>query len=258
MEQGAQELDPIESRPPPFVDARDAEIDAAPDTVWRALCAVLDRSFSRPLSARYARLVGVEDPVASGPRPLDIGSTLPGFHVFSTNPCRELVLAGRHRFSSYALTCTLTPTGRNRTRLRATTHAAFPGPGGLAYRLLVVSSGFHRLGMRRLLAAVAAAARDSAEPDELNRAVALYFRRIPAATGADPDLFAAVFGPAADRLAAEVAALKAEAFALDVDETRGELWDWADRVATALRAAHPDLTADSAERIANYWAYCNK
>ena len=250
----------MESQPLPFVDARTVQIDAAPDAVWHGLCAVLDRSFSRPLSARYARLVGVADPAPTGPRPLAVGSAFPGFHVDSADPFRELVLAGRHRFSRYTLTCALTPTGLHRTHLRATTHAGFPGPAGAAYRLLVISSGFHRLSMHRLLAATAAAAaaRDGAEPDDLNRAVALYFRHIPLAVGADPDLFTAAFGQAAGRLAAEVAALSAEAFAVAVDWTQGDLQHWADRVATALRSAHPDLTAESAERIANYWAYCHR
>lgn len=122
--------------------------------VWQSIGEVLDRSFSEGRSAGYARLVGCADRTAAGPRPLAGGSAYPGFHVLSADPGRELVLVGRHYFSTYALVFRLDETGPGRTRLRAETRARFPGPIGTLYRLLVIGTRGHALSVRRLLAAV--------------------------------------------------------------------------------------------------------
>jgi hypothetical protein len=77
---------------------------------------------------------------------------VPGFRVVEAEPCRRLALRGRHRFSNYALTFVL-----DGDRLRAQTHAAFPGVLGRLYRAAVIGSGGHRLVTRRLLRQVARA-----------------------------------------------------------------------------------------------------
>jgi len=138
----------------PYRDEHTTVVAAGADDVWRSLGVTLDRSFSRPGANRYARLVGCADRTASGPRPLAEGSTLPGFRVAAAVPGRELVLGGRHRFSSYALIFRLEPAGPGRSRLTAETRATFPGPAGGLYRLLVLGTGGHAVGVRRLLAAV--------------------------------------------------------------------------------------------------------
>ncbi|MDQ0955096.1 hypothetical protein QFZ24_009019 [Streptomyces phaeochromogenes] len=138
----------------PYRDEHTTVVAAGADDVWRSLGDTLDRSFSRPGANRYARLVGCADRTASGPRPLAEGSTFPGFRVASAVPGRELVLGGRHRFSSYALIFRLEPAGPGRSRLTAETRATFPGPAGGLYRLLVLGTGGHAVGVRRLLAAV--------------------------------------------------------------------------------------------------------
>ncbi|MFF7644739.1 hypothetical protein [Streptomyces canus] len=135
------------------VDEHAVVVSATPDEVWDALGASLEQSFGRPRSARYARLVGVADGMASGPRPLVEGAAVPGFRVADAVPGRELVLVGRHRFSTYALVFRLEPEGAG-TRLRAETRARFPGPGGALYRLLVISSGAHALLTGRLLTGI--------------------------------------------------------------------------------------------------------
>jgi len=137
----------------PRIDEHALVVPATAVEVWDALAETLEQSFGRPRSARYARLVGVADRTASGPRPLAEGSALPGFRVADAVPGRELVLVGRHRFSTYALVFRLEAEGAG-TRLRAETRARFPGPGGALYRLLVISSGAHALLTGRLLAAV--------------------------------------------------------------------------------------------------------
>ncbi|MGA6227112.1 hypothetical protein ACPESV_43060 [Streptomyces umbrinus] len=138
----------------PYRDEHTTVVAAGADDVWRSLGETLDRSFSRPGANRYARLVGCADRTASGPRPLAEGSTIPGFRVAAAVPGRELVLGGRHRFSSYALIFRLEPAGPGRSRLTAETRATFPGPAGGLYRLLVLGTGGHAVGVRRLLAAV--------------------------------------------------------------------------------------------------------
>lgn len=138
----------------PYRDEHTTVVAAGADDVWRSLGDTLDRSFSRPGANRYARLVGCADRTASGPRPLAEGSTIPGFRVAAAVPGRELVLGGRHRFSSYALIFRLEPAGPGRSRLTAETRATFPGPAGGLYRLLVLGTGGHAVGVRRLLAAV--------------------------------------------------------------------------------------------------------
>jgi hypothetical protein len=81
------------------------------------------------------------------------GTTLPGFLVVEAVPDQRIRLTGRHRFSRYALTFTLAGSA-NGTLLSARTNAAFPGPQGRIYRALVISSGVHRILVRRLLRAV--------------------------------------------------------------------------------------------------------
>lgn len=138
----------------PYLDEHATVIAASADEAWRSLGETLDRSFSRPGMTVYARLVGSADRTASGPRPLAEGSTFPGFRVVSAIPGREVVLQGRHRFSSYALIFRLEPLGPDRTRLRAESRAAFPGLAGSLYRLLVVGTGGHVTGVQRLLSAI--------------------------------------------------------------------------------------------------------
>ena len=138
----------------PFLDEHATVIAAGTGDVWRSLGETLERSFSRPWMSRYARLVGATDRTASGPRPLDEGSTFPGFRVVAAVPERKLVLQGRHRFSFYALIFRLEHVSPDRSRLRAESRATFPGLAGGLYRLLVIGTGGHVVGMRRLLAAV--------------------------------------------------------------------------------------------------------
>jgi len=138
----------------PYLDEHATSIAANPDAVWDALLEALDGAFSRQGAATFARIVGCADHEASGPRPLEPGSTIPGFRVVTSTPGTELVLAGRHRFSSYALTFRLQHGAPGRAELRAESRATFPGVAGGAYRLLVVRSGGHVVAVRRLLSAI--------------------------------------------------------------------------------------------------------
>ncbi|GAA2414604.1 hypothetical protein [Streptomyces coeruleofuscus] len=138
----------------PYVDEHTTVVAADAEVVWDALGEVLERSFGGGRAAAYARLVGCADRTASGPRPLAEGSAFPGFRVASAVPGVELVLIGRHHFSTYALLFQLDEAGPGRTLLRAETRARFSGPAGALYGRLLMTTGGHALGVRRLLTAV--------------------------------------------------------------------------------------------------------
>ncbi|WP_327677548.1 hypothetical protein [Streptomyces sp. NBC_00467] len=138
----------------PYLDEHATVVEAGADDVWRSLLETLDRSFSRPGAAGYARLVRCDDRSAAGPRPLAEGSVLPGFRVVAAVPGQELALQGRHRFSSYALIFRLDEAAPGRTRLCAESRAVFPGPAGGVYRLLVIGTGGHGVGVRRMLSGI--------------------------------------------------------------------------------------------------------
>lgn len=130
----------------PFVDEHQVLIPAPPSAVWAALG---EQVGGLRGGGALAWLLGTTPRRASGV-PLVPGATVPGFAVAAVEPERLVRLVGRHRFSRYALTFTLAaaPGG---TTVGARTEAAFPGPHGRAYRLLVITSGAHRLAVARLL-----------------------------------------------------------------------------------------------------------
>lgn len=126
---------------------------ASPEEVWAALPAALAAAFDRPRGRRIAGLVGCEERGGRGFSGA-AGETLPGFRVARAEPPREIVLEGRHRFSRYRLTFEIVPAG-TRTRVRAVTHAEFPGVRGSLYRALVIGTGGHRLVTKRILKSIA-------------------------------------------------------------------------------------------------------
>jgi hypothetical protein len=148
----------------PWVDEHAAEIKAPAAVVWPALLRSVERMSAGAAAPRYARAVGCADTEPGGPRPLEVGSTVPGFHVAALTPGRVLVLAGSHHFSDYALVFRLEPLGGVRTRLVAETRADFPGFKGRAYRALVIGTRMHVLVTRRVLRAVTRRAESAPKP----------------------------------------------------------------------------------------------
>ena len=141
----------------PFIDEHLQRCEAAPAATWAALLAVLRRGLGG--RAPLARWLGC-DPVQGSPGFSGrVGEALAGFRVVESVPGRRLVLRGRHRFASYALTFVM-----DGESLRARTNAEFPGLRGRLYRAAVIGSGGHRLVTRRLLREVARAATSSGLP----------------------------------------------------------------------------------------------
>jgi hypothetical protein len=124
----------------PYVDEHACEVEAGAGETWEALLVAVERSFGGARVARIARLLGCEDEN--------------GFHVARSEPEAELALAGRHRFSRYALIFRIDSLAAGGSRVRAETRAEFPGLKGATYKTLVIRTRGHVLVTRRILGAV--------------------------------------------------------------------------------------------------------
>jgi hypothetical protein len=141
----------VETERLPHLDEHSLTVDAGPEATWEALLRVAEGMVSSAGAPRYARIVGCADTKAAGPRPLAVGSTIPGFHVAAAAAPAELALLGSHRFSDYALIFRLEELGPGQTRVRAETRAEFPGLKGGLYKGLVIGTRMHVLATRRVL-----------------------------------------------------------------------------------------------------------
>jgi hypothetical protein len=121
----------------PFVDEHSRMIPHTRDVVWRAL----------NQHATSGLLIGPHNPLALilGTKPRG------GFEIADSIEGQRLDLVGHHHFSTYLLRFEL----EGDTTLKALTYAAFPGPHGRVYRLLVISSGAHAIATRGILRSVA-------------------------------------------------------------------------------------------------------
>lgn len=91
--------------------------------------------------------------------PRDATTVPVGFVLDEARAPARFALKGRHWFAVYRWVFELDDVdGGARTRLRATTWAAFPGIHGKAYRALVIGSGGHRVAVRWVLKRIAAQA----------------------------------------------------------------------------------------------------
>jgi hypothetical protein len=135
----------------PRIDEHEVQIEATPERVWKAL---LD-SFadSRRAAGIAAALLGCRERKRAGDLG-EVGSTIVGFRVASSQEPNKLTLEGKHRFSSYVLAFSIADLGPARSELRARTDAAFPRALGYLYRPLVIGSGLHVRAVQRTLDAV--------------------------------------------------------------------------------------------------------
>ena len=137
----------------PLLDIHTTFVRADPGTTWTALTGLVERGFTLPGATSYARLVRCEDTTAGGPRPLAVGSTIPGFRVAEAIAGARLELRGRHAFSDYSLAFVLDGSGEG-THLAAESRAVFPGAEGSFYRTLVIGTRGHMMAVRRLLESI--------------------------------------------------------------------------------------------------------
>lgn len=152
----------------PYIDAHTTVITAETDDIWRTLGEAVERTFSRRGMTRYAKLVGASPCTASGPRPFEVGSTVPGFRVVSVDPGRELTLRGSHRYATYALLFHLEQADPGRSRLRAESRASFTGLAGGFYRGAVLGTGGHKLAVRHMLKTIRHSAEQHPTPSQDN------------------------------------------------------------------------------------------
>jgi hypothetical protein len=144
----------------PYVDEHSITIAAPRDRVWAALRRYAGTSLTRSARPPLSWLLGTDPPG--------------GFAVAEEIPNERLTVAGHHRFSRYRLvfdvadaavagtTAAVDPAGpaTEGTLLTATTLAAFPGPHGFVYRVLVIGSRGHAVAVHRMLRTI----RDAATP----------------------------------------------------------------------------------------------
>jgi hypothetical protein len=136
----------------PYIEEHARCVGATRERTWAALIAV-GAELRGDATGPLARLTRPQPALAAGDwrRAPEPGATLPGFVVEEACSPSRLALAGRHRFSRYALVFELEDAGPDRTRIRAQTRAAFPGALGRVYRALVIRTGAHRMVVWRLL-----------------------------------------------------------------------------------------------------------
>jgi hypothetical protein len=137
----------------PFIDVQETEVRASPAATWQALIDRLPRLFGGRFANLAAAAMGCRERMEA-PFQLAEAATLAGFRVSEIEIERTLRLEGRHRLSRYALGFFLDPAGPTLTRLRAMTHAAFPGWLGRVYRAIVIGTGGHGVVVRSVLGSI--------------------------------------------------------------------------------------------------------
>jgi hypothetical protein len=137
----------------PYIDEHARTVSAGRERTWGAVISVVGAVLGEDAPGPLTRLLRLEPAVASADRRagLTAGDTLAGFAVEEASSPSRLVLAGRHRFSRYALVFELDESSPGRTRIRAQTWAEFPGALGRVYRALVIGTRAHRVVVRLIL-----------------------------------------------------------------------------------------------------------
>jgi hypothetical protein len=142
---------PLEMLPP--IDEHAIEVDAPAEATWDALFPILESSFNSKAARRYASRIDARVTTAEG----DLhhpGGTLPGFTVIRAIEPVMLALAGRHRYSQYAVVFRIDLLPGQRSQVRIETRAEFHGRKGRLYRAGVIGTRGHVLFVNRMLRAI--------------------------------------------------------------------------------------------------------
>ena len=132
----------------PLIDRHCVDIAAPDEEIWSALGEVLQTGLAGLGVGLIARLLGTQQRSLEGPA-LSPGSAIVGFRVMHSDRPRNVVLAGRHRFSRYELAFE-----NDNGVLCAITRAEFPGLHGSAYKSFLLKTGVHVASVRRILGKV--------------------------------------------------------------------------------------------------------
>jgi hypothetical protein len=137
----------------PYIDTHEREIAANRSEAWTALLSSMRQDLGGSPPRLFVRTWGLEPAVRRGEwkGTVSSGDSLPGFEVDEVVEPRRLGFAGRHRFSRYALTFSLTATPTGATVVSAETRAAFPGLLGRGYKAAVIGTGMHGRLVARML-----------------------------------------------------------------------------------------------------------
>ena len=149
---------PLEKLPP--IDEHEIEVDAPAEATWAALFPTLEKAFGGKFAQGYCERVHASETEAHG----DLhhpGGTLPGFTVTRAIAPVMLALAGRHHFAQYAVVFRIDLLPGQRSRVRLETRAEFVGAKGRMYRVGVLGTRVHVIGVRRMLRAIKRSAESS-------------------------------------------------------------------------------------------------
>ena len=142
---------PLEMLPP--IDEHAIEVDAPAEATWAALFPTLEHAFNSRTAQRYAEHLETAVTAAEG----DLhhpGGMLPGFTVIRAIEPVMLALAGRHRYSQYAVVFRIDLLPGQRSQVRLETRAEFLGRKGRLYRAGVIGTRGHVIFVNRMLRAI--------------------------------------------------------------------------------------------------------
>ena len=146
----------------PAIDEHEIEVDAPAEATWAALFPTLEKAFGGKFAHSYCERVHASETEAHG----DLhhpGGTLPGFTVTRAIAPVMLALAGKHHFAQYAVVFKIDLLPGQRSRVRLETRAEFVGAKGRIYRVGVLGTRVHVIGVRRMLRAIKRGAERSAD-----------------------------------------------------------------------------------------------
>ena len=146
----------------PCIDEHEISLNVPAPVAWTAVVAVFGRLTTRPAWRLFAKAVRCKPDHAVGTA-VTAGDAVPGFLVARCEAPTEWALEGEHLFSRYALTFRIAPVDSGHCRVAAHSSAEFPGLHGKIYRAMVIGSGGHAIGVRRILRSIKTEAEHSTD-----------------------------------------------------------------------------------------------
>jgi hypothetical protein len=137
----------------PYIDEHEISVNVPASVAWTAAVAAFGRLTTRPALRIFAKAIQCRPDHAIGAA-VTVGEALPGFLVTRCEVPREWSLEGEHLFSRYAVTFRIASVDSEHCRVAAQSSAEFPGLHGKIYRTIVIGSGGHAIGVRRILRSI--------------------------------------------------------------------------------------------------------